>query len=106
MAQMTREQRKLFGGPFRTQANSGPKQWAGRTLIASGSATVTVSTQSVKSDDLISYGVQIATAAASATNAAVEVKTIVEGGYFTMGYSDNTAKLGDRTIMWEIVRTS
>lgn len=59
--------RPLLKGPSVTLANSGPNQFAGRTTLASGSATVTVSTFQVQSDSLLSLHAQVALPAAYAT---------------------------------------
>lgn len=52
--------RELLTGPLITRASSGPDQYAGRTTLSSGSATVTVSTQQVNSDSLIFAAVEAA----------------------------------------------
>ena len=59
--------RALTKGPLITRTTSSPDQWAGRTTLSSGSATVTVSTYSVGSDSLIFAAVQAALPAAYAT---------------------------------------
>lgn len=52
--------RALLRGPLLTNISSGPNQWAGRTTIASGSATQVVSTFAVNSDSLLNLAVQAA----------------------------------------------
>ena len=59
--------RALDQGPTATKANSSPNQWAGRTTLSSGSATVTVSTFQVTSDAVIWRGVEAALPAAFTT---------------------------------------
>lgn len=48
--------RAFLRGPLLTKANSASTQWAGRTTLQSGSATVVVSSTIVKSDSLIRLG--------------------------------------------------
>ncbi len=50
--------RAWLTGPMFTRASSGPSQWAGRTTLNSGSATIVVSTFAVKSDSLIRFGIE------------------------------------------------
>lgn len=59
--------RAIALGPFVTKATSHAAQWAGRTTLSSGSATVTVSTRAVNSDSLILPNVLVALAAAYTT---------------------------------------
>src|SRR3990167_7748941 len=47
-----------FKGPALVSVNSGPTQFAGRTTLNSGSATVVVSTFAVKSNSLIHFGLE------------------------------------------------
>ena len=46
----------LLKGPMMTSVESGPRQFAGRTTLNSGSATITVSTQAIQSDSLVHLG--------------------------------------------------
>ena len=58
----TGKMEQLFGARLRgvpsTEANSTPFQWAGRTTLNSGSATVPVSTTAVKSDSLVLFSTE------------------------------------------------
>lgn len=100
----------LFGGwlkgPFRTRATSAANQFAGRTTIASGTATVVISTSIVNSDSLIFLGLEGNANVASGTGKTLEVKTISSGGYFTLGTQDGIGFGGSRILMWEVRRTS
>jgi len=62
-----RLERSIISKPLMTQANSSPDQFAGRTTLASGSATVTVSTRQVTSDAIINLGIETALPAAYTT---------------------------------------
>ena len=171
-----------------TSVESGPKQFAGRTTLNSGSATITVSTQAIQSDSLVHLGfegnanhgiiagtlvVASATLAGTVSNAAIaadslvflqdrspaaqnsgnafafevrslaggwfsvaspsqasadnamrettimysvfpadgppaglEVKTIVDGSYFTLGRADGRGVARDTVVLWQITNTS
>ena len=185
-------QELLFGptlkSPLMTSVQSGPAQWAGRTVLNSGSATVVVSTFAVKSDSLIDIAalgnanlgiiagtlvVASATLTGTVSNAAIaadslvflqdrsvaaqnlgnafacevrslaagwfsaasptqasadnsmrqttlmyavfpadgppgalEVKTITDSAYFTLGRADGRGVARDTTILWQITNTS
>lgn len=98
--------RPFLKGPAITQANSSPDQWAGRTTLSSGSATVTVSTRQVNSDSLIWHGAEGNANVASGTNRVTEVKTISSAAYFTLGTQDGQAIPRDTILMWEIRKTT
>jgi hypothetical protein len=93
-------------GPLMTKINSSPDQWAGRTTLDSGSATVTVSTRIVNSDSLIWVQGQNHANVASGTYKPVEVRTISPGNFFTLGTADGIAMARDTTLMWEVKRAS
>lgn len=59
--------RPLMRGPIMTRASSAANQWAGRTTVASGSATQVVSTTNVNSDSIINLNVQVSIPAAYST---------------------------------------
>ena len=86
----------------RTLAASSTGQFAGRTLIASGSTTVVVSTTAVQSDSIISMSIQVTSISVVTPMA---VRAIADGGIFTMGWATGTAAAEDVTIMWQIVGT-
>jgi hypothetical protein len=82
-----------------TKANSSPTQFAGRTAVASGTGTATVSTTAVKSDSLI----QVSFYSNVASNVAQVIKTcsLVDGSYF--GMTVTPAPVGtDFLIVWQI----
>ena len=179
---------QLLRGPFMTSVQSGPQQFAGRTTLNSGSATITVSTFAVMSDSLIHLGLEgndnlniiagtftvgSAELTATVSNAAIaadslvfmqprgviaqnsgqgvpleihslaagwfgahwstqvsadvaerettvmymvtpadglpsdiEVKTISDQNFFTLGRSDGRAAARDATVLWQITNTS
>ena len=65
--------RGLLKAPLITPANSGPNQWAGRTTLSSGSASVTVSTQQVNSDSMIFTTIEAALVAGYTTQGRVNI---------------------------------
>lgn len=106
MAEYTAEQlfAPILRGALKTLQNSSPNQFAGRTTIASGSATATVSTNQVNSDSIILATLQgDGTDTASAVGVPVEVKSMASGGYFTVGWQDGKARNFDRTVMWMMI---
>lgn len=107
MARRTAEQiyRGMMRGPLTTKASSSSNQWAGRTTIESGSATITVSTTIVDSDSLILLGRQFNTNVLSGQSRALEVKSISPGNFFTLGTSDGVAIARDTAIMWLVIKT-
>lgn len=103
---LERQQRAQDVGPGITNITSGPNQFAGRTTLSSGSATVTVSTFQVGSDSLIFLNAQHFTAQNSGFGSGLCVRTIAPGVSFTMGWSDGLGKGFDATLMWEMRRSS
>jgi hypothetical protein len=101
----------LFGaflkGPLMTKTASDANQFAGRTTLSSGSATVVVSTKLVNSDSIINVSL-LGNANLSSGTAirGIEVKTISPGGYFTFGTQDGIAIPRDTVLMWELRRAS
>lgn len=101
---------QLFGPQFRAapfiNVASDANQFAGITTLASGSATVVISTAMVNSDSLILQS-QLGNANVSSGQTGVtEVKTISSGGYFTIGQQDGQALARDTLIHWMVLRTS
>ena len=98
--------RAMLAAPLMTRINSHAQgQWAGRTTILSGSATVAISCAQVTSDSLIFFALEGNANVASGFARATEVKTISDGGYFTIGTQDGVGIARDSTIMWEIRAT-
>ena len=93
-------------GPLRTRASSASNQWAGRTTLNSGSATVTVSTTTIKSDSIIKYGVEANTRQESGVGAPIEVMSIQEAVSFAFGFAGGETVARDTTIMWWLMNTS
>ena len=93
-------------GPLRTRASSASNQWAGRTTLSSGDATVAVSCSTVQSDSIIMYGVEANTRQDSGVGAAIEVMSIIDGSGFAFGTSGGETLARDTTIMWSLMNTS
>lgn len=106
MPDATSEQlyRGLLRGPLRTQAGSKSNQWAGRTTLNSGSATVTVSTTAVDSNSIVLGFTEGAANLASGTAIrGIEVKSLSPGNFVTFGTADGQAIARATAIMWLIV---
>lgn len=97
----------MFRRPLFVPAQSKSNQYAGRTTLASGSATVTVSTTVVNSDSIVWMGLAApGTNVASGQFKAIEVKSIDAGNAFVLGTADGVAMARDTVVMWTIVHTS
>ena len=93
----------FFKGPSFMRTNSHGAQFAGRTTLNSGSATVVVSTANVTSDSLIFLSMEGNANVASGTAIRpTEVKTISDGNYFTLGTQDGVGIARNTVLMWEI----
>lgn len=96
----------LTGVPTAAMSMSGiVDPFVGRTNLASGSATVTVSTALVQSDSLILMGAQATTNQASGFGQPIEVKSINPGVAIVFGTAEGVALARDTTIMWLLWRT-
>lgn len=93
-------------GALSTDATSHAAQYAGRTTIASGTTSVTVSTAMVNSDSLILMGREFNFTVGSNENVSTHVSTINPGNFFTVATDDNTNVEQDVTIMWLLLPTS
>lgn len=95
-------------GPMRTRTVAAePNPWAGRTTLNSGSATITVSTTLIQSDSIIRYGTQANSVGVAANSGGpIVVANVVDGVSFDFASATGIAVPWDRTIMWELVRTS
>jgi hypothetical protein len=91
-------------GPLRTTIGQADA-WAGRTTVASGSASQTVSSTNINSDSIVRYGVQVGSAAINSGGAMV-VNSIVSGVSFAFANQGGVAIAWDNIVMWEIVKTS
>lgn len=106
----TKPKEMLFGPQFKgpmfvdtSKANS----IAGKTTLASGSATAVVSTNQVNSDSLVFLGqVGYANLGSGDVRGPVEVKTIVSGVSFTLGVADGVAMARDTIVHWMILKTT
>lgn len=109
MGRPTAEQ--IFRGMFRSapsiDARSRASQYAGRTTLNSGSATVTVSTTIVDSDSIILTGFASGDAADVGSGLAkgIEVKSLNPGNAMVLGTVDGITMARDTTIMWVVFRT-
>lgn len=81
--------------------------WAGLTTIASGAASVVVSTTLINSDSFVLTAFGATTDQSSGKNRAICVRTIVSGVSFILGSPDNQAFAADSvtTVGWILVRT-
>lgn len=95
-----------FLGPAVMSVASKANQFAGRTTLSSGSATVTVSSTVVGSDSILRFALQSHVRQNSGFGQPVEVATISPGNFFTLSTADGVAFARDTTIMWEIVRSA
>lgn len=95
----------LLGPPVMSVASKS-NQFAGRTTLSSGSATVTVSSTVIGSDSIIRLAAQSDTRQNSGFGQPVEVATISPGNFFTLSTADGVAFARDSTIMWDIVRSA
>lgn len=94
-------------GPRITQAQSHAHQWAGRTTLNSGSASVAVGTTAVKSDSIILFNTQVSSINVSANSGGfLAVNSVIEGTGFTFAWASGSAIQYDVTIMWEIMNTT
>ena len=98
--------RPILRGFGMTEAQSRSNQHAGRTLIVSGTATITVSTTTTKSDSIILLTPEATTRQTSGVAAGFEVTSKVEGAYFTIARADGQGVGPDTTIMWMLWNTS
>lgn len=96
--------KQLLGQPLWAPTASGPQQFAGRTALNSGSATVTVSTNVVEADSIILLTPQAHTNAVSGY-LPLDVRTISPGNFFTVGHADGAAKARDVTVMWMMIKS-
>lgn len=91
-------QRAFMRGPIVTRINSDVSQWAGRTTLASGSATVTVSTRTVNSDSLVFTALEVALPAGYSTQG----RTNIASGVATGTASTTAIYSGDVVqLTWE-----
>lgn len=92
---------------LRTSRPGGAQQFAGRTTLSSGSASVTVSTAVVNSDTMFFLG-SVVTSAGGAANSGggLAVNSVVSGVSFALARPTGTAVPFDETVSWELVLTS
>lgn len=97
----------ILRGPLFARVNSNAGQYAGITTLASGSATVVVSTTQANSDTLFLLGqVGNANVASGAVKGPIEVKTISPGAWFTLGTIDGVAVARDTLVHWMALQTT
>lgn len=95
-----------FFGPPVISVASKSNQFAGRTTLSSGSATVTVSSTVIGSDSIIRLAMQTHVRQNSGFGQPVEVASISPGNFFTLSTADGVAFARDTTIMWDIVKSA
>ena len=91
----------LHTGPGATRVGD----FAGRTVMDSGSATVTVSTATVKSDSIITFATEVGTFGVN-SGAGIAVGSIAEGVSFLFGRASGQAVAWDETVMWRLTQTT
>ena len=102
---------QLFGphlrGSFLTRTNQETNPWAGRTVLASGSTSVVVSTSLVNSDSIIRLATQVGSIDSAVQSAGhIVVNSIVSGVSFAFATALGVSVPFDNTVMWELVRTT
>jgi len=98
--------RATIRGPLAFLTTAGARQFAGLTAIASGTASVTVSTTLVHSGMLINLAFAVQTTVASGVaGPSTVVASIVDGVSFALGYADGVGRGPGGTFMWELRRT-
>lgn len=100
--------RALAKGPLMVPTTAGTNQFAGRTALASGTASVTISTAIVNSDSLIfaTFAVSSTSVGSGGVPVALVVNSIVSGVSFAFANQDGVGRAPGGTILWEIRRTS
>jgi hypothetical protein len=98
--------RFLQHGPLYTSIRTASNAWSGRSLVASGTATLSIPTTVVNSDSLIFLSPQGTANVSSGQPRGFEVKSINPDVGFVMGTPDGAAVARDTTIMWNIFKTS
>lgn len=106
MPRATAEQlwRAFLRGAPTTRASSAVNQWAGVNTIATGAATVTISTTVVDSDSLI-FTTVFAHAPAGSVGLVVHVGTISPGNFFTLVTADAQNAPRPLRVMWLVFKT-
>lgn len=97
----------LLEGAMTARTAAGDGQFAGRTVLQSGSASVTVSTAVVNSDSIIRYGSEVSSVGIGANSGgAIVVNSVISGTSFAFARATGVDVAWDETVMWEIMRTS
>lgn len=99
------EEGMLRQGPDFLRTAAGPGQFAGRTTLNSGTATVVVSTAVVNSDSFFRLAEVGVPGVGSNSGGHVVINSIVSGVCFTLARATGVASPVNATISWEIVRT-
>lgn len=83
-------------------------QFAGRTTLASGSASVTVSTPAIGSDAVVMWGTQVSsiTGGLSSGGGGVVVNSVVHARSFAFAWQGGIGIPQDVVVMWEILKRS
>ena len=82
--------------------------FAGRTTLASGSVSATVSTTAVNSDSIIQATIEVGSlgVANAASGGNIAVNSIVSGTSFALTNVSGVAVPWDNTVMWTLYKTS
>lgn len=96
----------VLNGPLATRVGQS-NAWSGRTVLASGSVGVAVTTTRINSDSVVIFGSQVAsTGVAANSGGAVIVNSLVSATGFMFARATGVAVPWDETVMWTILRTS
>lgn len=100
------QKRPIHYGPL-TIPQSTSTLFAGRTVLASGSSSVTVSTAAVNSDSIIMLTSQVGSAGVGVNSGgAIGVNSIVSGTSFAITRMTGIAVDWDDTVMWHLIQRS
>lgn len=94
----------LLKSPLKVNGSSAlAYKFSGIVAINSGTATVTVSTTSVQSNSIFQLALQSLTDQSSGVGRSVEVRSIVDGGYFILGFADGKTQPRDVNVHWVLI---
>ncbi len=103
---MSNEQlyRPNLRGPLRAQIGN-TNAWAGRTTVASGSVSATVSSNIVNSDSVILFSTEVASVGIGITSGyGLVVNSIVSATSFALSNASGVAVPWDQIAMWTIIK--
>jgi hypothetical protein len=95
--------RKLAIPRMQLDANSYANQSAGITALASGTASIVISTSAVRSNSIIMLTSILRGAAVVGSAFSLHVNTITHGGFFSAGWNGGGAYGATTDIAWVIL---